>query len=146
MNYKMDHIVLNVTDAERMISFYSEVLRLETERLQEFRSGKVKFPWLRITKNTIIDLFPKEMWESSAEGGNGRMNLNHFCLTLSKKEWSKLRDRINDANVPIITGPVLRWGARSNGISIYFHDPEGNTVEVRYYEIGHVNNTGNLES
>jgi catechol 2,3-dioxygenase-like lactoylglutathione lyase family enzyme len=145
MKYEMDHIVLNVTDEERMISFYSEVLQLRTERLEEFRSGNVPFPSLRITKNTIVDLFPKKMWGISTESGKGRTNLNHLCFALRKREWDELRDRLENANVPIITGPVPRWGARGHGISIYFHDPEGNAVEARYYGIGDVNNGGRLK-
>ena len=35
----MDHIVLNVEDDEKMIAFYSEVLQLPTERLEEYRAG-----------------------------------------------------------------------------------------------------------
>ena len=37
MECLMDHIVLNVEEGERMIFFYSEVLMLAAERLEEYR-------------------------------------------------------------------------------------------------------------
>jgi len=133
MQCLMDHIVLNVEDDEKMIGFYSKVLMLATERLEEYRAGKVPFPSVRMNSETIIDLFPKNMWQKSSANGNGHNNLNHFCLSLSKKTWEDLLERLNVNNVDIEEGPVPRWGARGTGTSIYFRDPEGNLIEARYY-------------
>ncbi|MGA2466370.1 MAG: VOC family protein [Thermodesulfobacteriota bacterium] len=130
----LDHIVLNVEDVERIIAFYCEVLGLPPERLEEFRAGKVSFPSVRIHKDTVIDLFPKSLWEQTEPKIRGRSNLNHFCLALVKKEWDELRQRLDQHRVSIEVGPVNRWGAHGTGISIYFTDPEGNLIEVRYYE------------
>ena len=47
MKCLMDHIVLNVEDDEKMIAFYSEVLMFPTERVEEYRAGKVPFPSVR---------------------------------------------------------------------------------------------------
>ena len=117
MQCRMDHIVLNVDDVEKMITFYTNVLMLATERLTEYREGKVPFPSVRLNPKTIIDLFPKRLWQANGASGPGRSNLNHYCLSMEE-------------------GPVPRWGARGNGISIYFRDPEGNLIEARYYEGG----------
>jgi catechol 2,3-dioxygenase-like lactoylglutathione lyase family enzyme len=136
MQCLMDHIVLNVEDDEKMINFYSKVLLLATERLDEYREGKVPFPSVRMNSETIIDLFPKKMWQKSSATGKGRNNLNHLCISLSKETWEELLDRLNANNVDIEQGPVPRWGAHGTGTSIYFRDPEGNLIEARYYE-GH---------
>jgi len=136
MECLMDHIVLNVEDDERMIGFYSEVLMLATERLEEYRSGKVSFPSVRLNAETIIDLFPKKMWQKGSTAGKGFKHLNHFCISLGKKTWEALAARLDANNVAIEEGPVPRWGAHGTGTSIYFRDPEGNLIEARYYE-GH---------
>ena len=65
MQCLMDHIVLNMEDEDKMITFYSKVLMLPTERLDEYRAGKVPFPSVRLNADTIIDLFPKKMWEKT---------------------------------------------------------------------------------
>jgi len=134
MQCLMDHIVLNVEDDEKMIAFYSKVLMLSPERLDEYRAGNVPFPSVRLNSDMIIDLFPKKMWQKNASTGQGRKNLNHFCVSLSKETLEDLLDRIKTNNVDIEEGPVPRWGAHGTGTSIYFRDPEGNLVEARYYE------------
>ena len=136
MECLMDHIVLNVENEEDMMVFYSEVLQMRPERIQEYQAGKVPFPSVRLNSDTIIDLFPKKMWQKSAHAEQGRENLNHFCIALNKGEWDKLLVRLEANNVAIEEGPVPRWGAHGTGTSIYFRDPEGNLIEARYYE-GH---------
>ena len=138
MECLMDHIVLNVEDCEKMITFYSKVLMLPPERLEAYHAGKVPFPSVRLNTDTIIDLFPKKMWQKSATTGQGRENLNHFCIALSKNIWENLLEQLKANNVDIEEGPVPRWGAHGTGTSIYFKDPEGNLIEARYYD-GHNN-------
>jgi extradiol dioxygenase family protein len=136
MKCLMDHIVLNVEDDEKMISFYSKVLMMPSERLEEYHAGTVPFPSVRLNADTIIDLFPKKMWQKTSQATQGRANLNHFCIALSKRTWEKLFEQLQANKVTIEEGPVLRWGAQGTGTSIYFRDPESNLIEARYYE-GH---------
>ncbi len=130
----LDHIVLNVDNIEKMITFYSEVLMLDTERLEQYRTGDVSFPSVRINADTVIDLFPKEMWQESSHFKTGYNNLNHFCLTLTKENYLALQKRLETDCVTIEEDPVQRWGAQGVGTSIYFRDPQGNYLEARYYE------------
>lgn len=134
MECAMDHIVLNVEDDEKMVAFYAKVLMLAPERLAEFKAGEVPFPSVRLNANTIIDLFPKKMWQNSAGAEQGGENLNHLCLALSKAAWQDLLERLEGNGVTVEEGPVPRWGAHGTGTSIYFQDPEGNRIEARYYE------------
>lgn len=137
MECLMDHIVLNVENEEKIMAFYSEVLLMPTERLEEYHAGKVPFPSVRLNSDTVIDIFPKKMWQNSAQAGQGRKNLNHFCISLKKKDWDNLIERLEAYNVETEGGPVQRWGAHGTGTSIYFRDPEKNLIEARYYE-GHI--------
>ena len=50
---ELDHIVLNVSDIDRALTFYTDVLGLEPERLDEFKAGEVGFPSVRINPDTI---------------------------------------------------------------------------------------------
>jgi catechol 2,3-dioxygenase-like lactoylglutathione lyase family enzyme len=129
----MDHIVLNVEDDERMIAFYAEVLMFPPERVDEYRAGSIPFPSLRLNRDTIIDLFPKKMWQTSSRQGDGRENLNHFCIALTEEAWQELLERLATHGVPIEEGPVQRWGAHGTGTSVYFRDPEGNLIEAKHY-------------
>jgi extradiol dioxygenase family protein len=134
MDCLMDHIVLNIENEEKMITFYLEVLALAPDRLGKYRIGKVPFPSVRLNSDTVIDLFPKKLWQKVDGTDQNRVNLNHFCISLSKKNWDSLIERINLNNINIEEGPVSRWGAHGTGTSIYFRDPDGNLIEAKYYE------------
>jgi extradiol dioxygenase family protein len=103
-------------------------------RLEEYRAGDVPFPSVRLNTDTIIDLFPKKMWQKSAQATQDREKLKHFCIAVSKGTWEDLLERLQANNVTIVEGPVPRWGAHGTGTSIYFRDPEGNLIDARYYE------------
>ena len=136
MKCRMDHIVLNMEEDTVMINFYSKVLLLETERLDEYYQGKIPFPSVRLNPDTVIDLFPKKLWQKSAKTEECNRHLNHFCFSLDKQAWDDLLKRLDENNVNIEEGPVPRWGAHGTGTSVYFKDPENNLIEARYYE-GH---------
>lgn len=133
MKFTFDHIVLNVVDIDRMLAFYTEVLQMPGERVAEYAAGKVPFPSVRLSADSIIDLFPKKMWEKTEPNQVCRPNLNHFCLATDAASAQLLHARLVKEGIQIEEGPVKRWGAHGSGTSIYFADPEGNTIEVRYY-------------
>jgi catechol 2,3-dioxygenase-like lactoylglutathione lyase family enzyme len=132
---ELDHIVLNVRDIDRSLGFYTQVLGLKAERVQEFKEGKVGFPSVRINEDTIIDLFPlkKKIGTPQKSGEKAEGNLNHFCFVAEKENFSGIVDYLKGRDVPIVQGPISRWGARGRATSIYFLDPDGNEVEIRCY-------------
>lgn len=134
MEFKFDHIVLNVVDIEKMLDFYLNVLQLPGERLEEYAAGQVPFPSVRLSKDSIIDLFPKKLWGKTSPDQVCRPNLNHFCITTDETSVQALQSRLVEKGVAINEGPVKRWGAHGTGISIYLQDPEKNTIEIRFYK------------
>jgi catechol 2,3-dioxygenase-like lactoylglutathione lyase family enzyme len=117
----LDHLVLNVADVERSLAYYSEVLGLPGERVEEWRRGEVLFPSVRIDAGTIIDLLP-----AAREGEN----LNHLCLVVPASDWE---EALNSPAVEVLGGPAELFGARGQGLSFYTRDPDGNTIELRHY-------------
>ena len=130
----LDHIVLNVRDIDRSLAFYTGVLGLKGERVQEFKKGKVGFPSVRINDRTIIDLFPlKNAGVKKDSAVKTERNLNHFCLVVGKEDFSGIVGYLKGHGVSIRRGPISRWGARGRATSIYFLDPDGNEIEIRCY-------------
>jgi catechol 2,3-dioxygenase-like lactoylglutathione lyase family enzyme len=130
---ELDHIVLNVGDIDRSLKFYTEVLGLKGERVDEFRTGKVSFPSVRITDQTIIDLFPSKDRASDSSSERVVKNLNHFCLVVGADSFSGIVDYLAENHVTVRQGPVSRWGAQGRATSVYFFDPDGNEIEIRCY-------------
>jgi len=129
----LDHIVLNVGDIERSLKFYTEVLGLKGERVEEFRAGKVSFPSVRINEATIIDLFPRKDGAAKLIAEKVDGNLNHFCLVVGAEDFSGIVEYLAANHVTIRQGPVSRWGAQGRATSVYFSDPDDNEVEIRCY-------------
>ena len=130
---ELDHIVLNVSDIHRSLTFYTQVLGLAGERVEEFKAGKVGFPSVRINDRTIIDLFPIKENPHTSAGAKTNANLNHFCLVTGAEDFAGAVDHLQDRGITIREGPVPRWGAQGRATSIYFLDPDGNEIEIRCY-------------
>ncbi|MGW9196823.1 VOC family protein [Micromonospora chersina] len=116
-----DHLVLAVTDVERSLSFYCDTLGLAPVRVDRWRAGEVPFPSVRVNADTIIDL---------VRGEPGGSNVDHFCLVVEPLDWAEV---VDSGVFTVLTGPVPRFGARGTATSIYVRDPDGNTVELRWY-------------
>jgi catechol 2,3-dioxygenase-like lactoylglutathione lyase family enzyme len=113
----LDHIVLVTPDPERLIAWYSDVLGLRTERLEQWRAGEVPFASLRVDGTTIIDVLPGERTGS---------NVDHIALVVDA-------DLDALAAEHGVAGPKELFGARGQGRGIYLRDPDGTGVELRTY-------------
>ena len=121
----LDHVVLHVADVERSIGFYHGILGMPVERLDEFRRGDVPFPSIRVSADSIIDLFPNDSGERNAV-------VDHICL-VTDSPISEVQSVLGSAGVAIQHGPVENFGARGTATSVYVLDPDGNRVELRNY-------------
>lgn len=117
---RLDHLVLCVADLERAIRFYEEVLgcreerRVESLGLVQLRAGA-----------SLIDLLRRE-----PPGEAQPRNLDHFCLRVEPFDGEAIRAHL--ARHGVEPGAVVqRYGAEGEGPSIYFTDPDGNTVELK---------------
>jgi catechol 2,3-dioxygenase-like lactoylglutathione lyase family enzyme len=124
----LDHLVLRVTDLEKMLGFYCDVLGCAVERrrddlgLVQLRAG-----------SALIDLVPVDgplgRAGGAAPGHEGR-NLDHFCLSVESFDVDLIRAKFAAAGIDV--GEVaMRYGADGEGPSVYVLDPEGNTVELK---------------
>ena len=116
----LDHVVLRVASLERAIEFYRAVLgcRVERElqrpRLVQLRAGA-----------SLIDLVPAD-----PPAGRGAGNMDHFALRLEAFDAAALTAHL--ARHGVDPGAVHeRYGAAGYGPSLYFTDPDGNTVELK---------------
>lgn len=125
---EIDHLVLRVTDLDRMLRFYCGALGCTLER-REDRIGLVQ---LRAGRS-LIDLVPVDGPLGRAGGAapatEGR-NLDHFCLRVEPFDEAAIRRQLRAHGVE--AGPTEpRNGAEGEGPSIYVTDPEGTVVELK---------------
>ena len=127
---EMDHIVLRNQDVEVSLRFYTEVLGMQAERVEQWRAGEVRFPSARINADTIIDFFGTDQ---EPIGKDGAKNQDHFCMVIEPTDMEELKAKFEAMGVEIQAGPGKRWGSHGDGISLYIYDPDGNVVELRHY-------------
>jgi catechol 2,3-dioxygenase-like lactoylglutathione lyase family enzyme len=114
---EIDHVVLRVSDMQRMVRFYAEVLGAE------FIAYRPEFSMTHLRAgSSMIDLV-------ASDAGAGR-NMDHFCLRVEPFDEAAIVEHLKSHGVAL--GETrTRYGAEGNGVSIYLTDPEGNQVELK---------------
>jgi catechol 2,3-dioxygenase-like lactoylglutathione lyase family enzyme len=121
---KLDHCVVHVSDWERSNAFYRDVLGAEL-----VRRGN---GWAYRFGDSQINLHgpgvrPAEVARLPVQPGN-----SDLCF-----EWKgPIADAIAHLahwSVPIERGPMQRFGAKGEGTSVYFRDPDGSLLEFISY-------------
>jgi glyoxylase I family protein len=125
---EIDHLVLRVSDLDKMLRFYCSALGCTIERRQD-AIGLVQ---LRAGRS-LLDLVPVDGKLGRAGGaapGPSGWNLDHFCFRVEPFDEAAIRSRLQEHGVS--AGPVeTRYGAEGEGPSMYLTDPEGNIVELK---------------
>src|SRR3954470_23801941 len=115
----LDHVVLRVSDMDRAIAFYEQVLGLHIER----RLPEIGLVQLR-AGSAMIDLVPQK------EGEEDGRNMDHYAVQIESMDVEALSTHLRRHGVD--PGEVRRrYGAEGYGSSIYITDPDSNTVELK---------------
>lgn len=114
-----------VEDLERAAEWYSEVLNLEVV-------GKGKnFRFLRVGKDSdlrsrLILFHPDRTSEQDSPPPHGVDGPTHFALGCRVEELDDFRSQLKENDVEV--EDEIDWG--NGDRSIYFRDPDGNSVEI----------------
>lgn len=137
----IDHVVLWVENLKRSLEFYVNVLGLEAVRAREFEEGKARFPSVRVNERTIFDIMDRNellsLVQNFTGGGEniGGAPINHLCLSMSESDFATLSVRLTEHGVEVRPGGEDVFGAQGQAVrSVYFNDPDGNVLEIRYYD------------
>ena len=124
----IDHVVLRVRDLEASLHFYCDVLGCSLDKVQE----KIGL-WQVRAGSSLIDLVPLDGMlgkrGGAAPGAEGR-NLDHFAIQVRPFDEEKIRKHLAANEIKIVESGQ-RYGAEGTGPSVYIHDPDGNTIELK---------------
>jgi catechol 2,3-dioxygenase-like lactoylglutathione lyase family enzyme len=124
----IDHVVLRVSNLERVIGFYTRVLGCEVE----WRRPDLGLVHLR-AGNALIDLVPVAGRLGSLGGappGREGRNVDHVCLRVDPFDVDDVVRHLQSHGARL--GEIRpRFGAQGEGVSIYVYDPEDNLIELK---------------
>jgi catechol 2,3-dioxygenase-like lactoylglutathione lyase family enzyme len=120
----IDHVVLTTRDLPACLRFYGEVLGMKLEKFQTPTETRTA---LRFGNQKInLHEWGREFTPRAHVAAPGTLDLCFIASVPLEAVMQKLRE----ANVPIIEGPVLKTGAVSKLRSVYVRDPDLNLVEI----------------
>jgi 2,3-dihydroxy-p-cumate/2,3-dihydroxybenzoate 3,4-dioxygenase len=115
---RLGHIVLQVADFERSLSFYTDVLGF---RISDRFGSEVAF----------MRAFPNPYHHSLAIGRGDRSKFHHVNFMVSEiDDIGRGYWRFNRSQIPIVHGPGRH--PPSGSVFLYFLDPDGLTVEYSF--------------
>ena len=122
---RIDHVVLNCRDVEATVAWYKRVLGMESEVFGEYRHTALKFGRQKFN----VRPSGAANWWSVKNDAPGALDL---CF-ITKQPPEEVVAHLNACGVKIETGPQQQIGALGAMTSVYFHDPDGNLIEVASY-------------
>ena len=132
---KIGHVVLNVTDLEASVRFYTGVLGLQVSD---------RYPDSMVPGGMVFMRVTTDHHGVALVGGASaadRSSLNHFAFEVGAlDEVFRARAWLQKQGVPIHFEGRRRAGCQ---IAIEFRDPDGNNLEI-YWNIDQVGTTGQV--
>ena len=116
----LDHIVLCVNDISTTIAFYERVLGMVP---REERPGKWSLHFGE-QKISLQDAVASPSIAKDTVPGSG-----NFCV-LADQPMDAILAHLGREGVTVVDGPGERAGATGPLLSVYFHDPDHNLVEL----------------
>ena len=115
---RIDHVVLRVRDLAAMVRFYEQALGFREER----RLEKLGLVQMRAGAS-LLDLV-------AGARAEGAPNMDHLCFRIEPFDRDAVVTQLSPFGISV-GETVERYGAEGNGPSVYFHDPEGNQIELK---------------
>jgi catechol 2,3-dioxygenase-like lactoylglutathione lyase family enzyme len=120
----LDHVGLMVSDMDRSLRFYCEVLGLELLRRSAKGGAGLASAVLKVGDQEI-NMFSDPAFAPGRAHDNPA-GIDHFCLEVGSATIDDLVGTLRQAGVDIARGPVQR----RDGTSLFVSDPDGCRVEL----------------
>ena len=121
---RLDHVSLNVSDRQRSIDWYRDVLGLELTN----EPKRDDWPAFMGEFGTCIGLFQAQNRTPQERGGES-VGFRHLAFMLGKDDLERAQAHFGAAGVE------FRLEDHGNAHSVYLRDPDGHTVELTTYEV-----------
>lgn len=118
-------LALRVNDLPGMTVFYRDVVGLEV-----FSDNSPDFVFFKVADLAVGHPQILALFDRHSEAAQAHTTLDHFAFVFELADYQPERKRLEDAGVTVFTRefPNFHWR------SLFFADPEGNTLELVCYD------------
>ena len=127
----LDHVAIRVSDLDRALSFYHDLLGMEIRDRERYEAEEVPYVAV-VAGGQHVHLVPTD--------GEIDVGGEHICFLLrssevdSRKELDGLLDRLREEGIEVEEGePYKRYGAYGRAWAAYVRDPDGRRVELKIH-------------
>lgn len=128
----IDHVAIRVTDLDRALEFYRDLLGLSVRDRERFDEGEVPYVAV-VAGGRHVHLVPTD--EDEIEVGG-----EHVCFLVrsndvdSRNELDELLEHLREHGVEVEEEePRKRYGAYGRAWAAYVRDPDGRRVELKFH-------------
>ena len=123
---QIDHVALAVTDLQKSIAWYQDVLGLE----RRYRAAWGDCPAMLCAGSTCVALFPLRPAESSARtSGSAQATMRHLAFRATYADLLEAEKNLEERGIP------FEFQDHRIAHSIYFVDPDGHQLEITTYDL-----------
>jgi len=121
----IDHVAITVSDLQRSIAWYRDVLGLERRFQDEW--GDV--PTMMCAGETCVALFVSDARDQGSVDDPASRSLHHIAFRGDKENFESAQQRFRDLG--------LGFRPADHGIarSVYIADPDGHRIEITTYDV-----------
>ena len=131
----MDHVAIRVTDLERSLTFYHDLLGMPVRDRDRYEAGEVPYVAV-VAGGRHVHLVPTDEEEDGPIDVGGE----HLCLLVrsdridSRSEIDELLEELRERGIAVESGePRKRYGAYGRAWAAYVRDPDGRRVELKIH-------------
>jgi len=133
---KLGHVVVQVSDVERSLAFYTQILGFQVSDVYPEEMQPGGFAFLRCNADhhclALVGAGP---------GNSKQRELHHMAFEVATlEEVFAARDRLRAHNIPLSFDGRRRAGCQ---ISVEFNDPDGHSVEI-YWGVDQIGSDGRV--
>jgi len=136
----MDHVAIRVTNLDRALEFYSDLLGMEVRDREKFENDELPFVAC-VAGSQHLHVVPVDNGDSVGdEEENIDVGGEHVCLlfrsddTDTRAAIDRCLDSLREHGVEVEEGePRERLGAYGRDWAAYVRDPDGRRVELKFH-------------
>ncbi len=131
MKKMIEHVALRITDLNRSIAFYRDVMGFSPVGRRKIADGNIEQIVFRVGEDVLVLFFSDSFRSEKIPSQTG---VDHVAFSLEKNEYYQVIERLKKNGVKIHRGEVKNLGAFGIGYATYFYDPDNIEIEIKRYD------------